>query len=197
MWKIQTPLPSSQSSLHLKCRLFWFWLWPPPPYGFFPQFVTFHVWMAPPRGAIIKKNGKIWEKFPNGGGGKFFFKKVPISIWELCTSRGGVSIFQKCPNLNYFAIILQYYLYKKCRKIKDVWNSKKSEISDGGGVKPIWEFFPHFSVFFMMAPLRECSKINQHVFHNFGPPHPLRQQDQQWLRPTTLICWGNAWIICE
>ena len=28
MWKIQT---SSQSSLHLKCRLFWFWIWPPPP----------------------------------------------------------------------------------------------------------------------------------------------------------------------
>ena len=25
------PPPSSQSSLHLKCRLFWFWLWPPPP----------------------------------------------------------------------------------------------------------------------------------------------------------------------
>ena len=29
MWKIQTPT-SSQSSLHLKCRLFWFWLWPAP-----------------------------------------------------------------------------------------------------------------------------------------------------------------------
>ena len=25
---------------------------------------------------------------------------------------------------------------------------KKSEISDGRGVKPIWEFFPNFSVFF-------------------------------------------------
>ena len=25
----------------------------------------------------------------------------------------------------------------------------------GGGVKPIWEFFSNFSVFFMMAPLRK------------------------------------------
>ena len=50
------------------------------------------------------KNEKIWEKFPNGGGGKFFSKKVPILIWELRKSRG-VSIFQKCPNLNYFAIL--------------------------------------------------------------------------------------------
>ena len=46
MWKFQPP-SSSQNSLHLKCRLFWFWLWPPPPYGLFPQFVTFHVWQAP------------------------------------------------------------------------------------------------------------------------------------------------------
>ena len=31
---------------------------------------------------------------------------------------------------------------------------KKSEISDGEGeVKPIWELFPNFSVFFMMASL--------------------------------------------
>ena len=32
--------PSSQSSLHLKCRQF-------PPYGLFLQFVTFFVWKAP------------------------------------------------------------------------------------------------------------------------------------------------------
>ena len=79
------------------------------------------------------------------GGGEIFFKKVPISIWELCTSRGGGgSIFQKCPNLNYFAIILQYYLYKKCRKIK-IW----SEGGGGGGgsnfqkclkFKKVWNF---------------------------------------------------------
>ena len=36
MWKIQTP-PSSQSSLHLKCRLFWFWIWHP---AFFQVFST-------------------------------------------------------------------------------------------------------------------------------------------------------------
>ena len=66
---------------------------------------------------------------PQWGGGKFFFKTVPISIWEVCTSRGGVSIFQKCPNLNYYAIILQYYPYKKCRKIKNFWIG-----SEGGGL---------------------------------------------------------------
>ena len=33
---------------------------------------------------------------------------------------GGVSIFQKCPNINYFASILQYYLYKKCLKFKNI-----------------------------------------------------------------------------
>ena len=36
------PPPTSQRSLHLKCRLFWFWR-----YGLFPQFVTFFVWKAP------------------------------------------------------------------------------------------------------------------------------------------------------
>ena len=79
---------------------------------------------------------------------------------------------QKCPNFNYFAIILQYYLYKKCRKIKNVWiwsegggsaifknvwNSKKSEISDGEGGSSLFgnfsQIFPVF--FFMMAPLSE------------------------------------------
>ena len=49
------------------------------------------VFLAPDRGA------SFWEKFPNGGGGvgKIFFKKVPISIWELRKSKGGVSIFKK------------------------------------------------------------------------------------------------------
>ena len=31
---------------------------------------------------------------------------------------------------------------------------KKSLKFPMGGVKPIWEFFPNFSVFFMMAPLK-------------------------------------------
>ena len=50
-----------------------------------------------------------------GVGGKFFFKKVPILIGNFVDP-----ILQKCPNFNYFAIILQYYLYKKCLKIKNV-----------------------------------------------------------------------------
>ena len=67
-----------------------------------------------------KKSEKFGKNSLMGGRGKIFFKKVPISIWELRKSKGGVSIFQKCPNLNYFAIILKYYLYKKCLKIKNV-----------------------------------------------------------------------------
>ena len=48
--KNSDPPPSSQSSLHLKCRLFWFLIWPPPPpYGLFPQFVRFFFWNAPLR----------------------------------------------------------------------------------------------------------------------------------------------------
>ena len=105
-----------------------------------------------------------------GGRGKIFFKKVPISIWELRKSRGGVLIFQKCPNFNYFAIILQYYLYKKCLKIKNVWIwseggggqqfSKMSEIQKslkfpmGRGGQAYLGIFPKFFRFiFMMAPL--------------------------------------------
>ena len=60
------------------------------------------------RGAIIKKNGKFWEKFPNGGGDKIFFKKVPILIWEHWKSRGCL-IFSKMSEFqlfcNYFAIL--------------------------------------------------------------------------------------------
>ena len=36
-------------------------------------------------------------------------------------------------------------------KMSEIQNSLKFPM--GGGVKPIWEFFPNFSVFFMMAPL--------------------------------------------
>ena len=37
------------------------------------------------RGAITKKNGKIWEKFPKGGGGKKKQTKIPnfnLGIWK-------------------------------------------------------------------------------------------------------------------
>ena len=85
--------------------------------------------------------------------------------------QGGVSIFQKCPNLNYFAIILQYYLYKKCRKIKNFWIwsegggqqfSKMSEIQKslkfpmGGGGQAYLGIFPKFFRFFLWwLPLHE------------------------------------------
>ena len=31
--------------------------------------------------------------------------------------------------------------------LKKFWNSKMSELSEGGGVKPNWEFVPNFSAF--------------------------------------------------
>ena len=52
------------------------------------------------RGAIIKKT----EKFPNGGGVNFFSKMSQFQFGNF-KNPGGVSIFQKCPNLNYFAIL--------------------------------------------------------------------------------------------
>ena len=41
------PPPSSQSSLHLKCRLFWFWIWPPPLMDFFHNLWDFFFGMLP------------------------------------------------------------------------------------------------------------------------------------------------------
>ena len=71
---------------------------------------------------------------------------------------GGVSIFQKCPNLNYFAIILQFCLYKKCMKLKKVpiWSEGGVNIFQncpkfknvpkvgGGRVNSNWEIDPNF-----------------------------------------------------
>ena len=52
---------------------------------------------------------------------------------------------------------------------KNVWNSKKSEISEGGGVKPIWEFFPNFFVFFYDGSPKEMdSKKNMQKSTPFG-----------------------------
>ena len=71
--------------------------------------------------------------------------------------------FQKCPNLNYFAIILHFYLYKKCLKFKNVpiWSegggqhfSKMSQIQKcpkgrkGGGSTLIWTLSQIFSIFY-------------------------------------------------
>ena len=73
-------------------------------------------------------------------------------------NRGGVSIFQKCPNLNYFAFILQFHLYKKCLKFKNVpiWSEGGVNIFQKcpkfknvpkvgrGGVNPNWDIVPNF-----------------------------------------------------
>ena len=67
--------------------------------------------------ASLKKRENL-GKIPKGVGGLKNRRKFPNSIWEFEKPRGGVSIFQKYLNFNYFAIILQYYLYKKCLKFK-------------------------------------------------------------------------------
>ena len=73
---------------------------------------------------------------------------------------------KKCPNRDYFSIILQYYLYKKCQKIKKflIWSevggqqiSKMSEIQKSlkflmGGVKPILDFSQIFPFFYNGSP---------------------------------------------
>ena len=87
-----------------------------------------------------------------------------MGIWKTWM---GVSIFQKCLNFNYFATILQYYLYKKCLKFKKFWIW-----SEGGGVgsfhkvlkfKKFWIFWSSlignftqiFPFFLVMPPLMD------------------------------------------
>ena len=55
-----------------------------------------------------------------GGGIKTTDENSQFQFGNLTNLGGGVSIFQKCLNFNYFAIILQYYLYKKCLELKNV-----------------------------------------------------------------------------
>ena len=50
------------------------------------------------RGAITKKNGKIWEKFPKGGGVKKTDENSQFQFGNLKNLGGVVSIFQKCLN---------------------------------------------------------------------------------------------------
>ena len=49
------------------------------------------------RGGVTIKNGKIWEKFPKGGGLKKQ-TKIPNFNLGILKTQGGVSIFQKCLN---------------------------------------------------------------------------------------------------
>ena len=49
------------------------------------------------RGAITKKNGKIWEKFPKGGGVEKTDENSQFQFGNF-ENPGGVSIFQKCLN---------------------------------------------------------------------------------------------------
>ena len=57
------------------------------------------------------KNEKIWEKFPNGGGGKIFFQKSPNFNLGTSKIQGGSQFFKNVP----ISII-----YKKCLKFKNV-----------------------------------------------------------------------------
>ena len=69
-------------------------------------------------GVNKKKKTENLGKIPKEGGGlKKTDENYQFQFGNL-KNLGGVSIFQKCLNFNYFAIILQYYLYKKCLKFK-------------------------------------------------------------------------------
>ena len=49
----------------------------------------------------LKKNGKIWEKFPRGGGFEKNRRKFPISIWEFWKPRGDLD-FSKMSEFQIF-----------------------------------------------------------------------------------------------
>ena len=109
----------------------------------------------------LKKTGKFGKNSQRGGVWKNR-RKFPISIWEFWKPRGGSQFFKNV----WISIILQ--LFCNITFIRNVWNSKSSEfdprggvgsfqkvlkfkkfwIIRGGGVKPNWEFFPNFPVFF-------------------------------------------------
>ena len=102
----------------------------------------------------------------------------PISIFsQIRSERGGVWIFHIFPNLNYFAIILQYYLYKKCLHFKFFPISVEGGgvienqifpkfkivqiILGGGGVKKIMDFFHNLWHFlFGRLPLVNMNKMS-------------------------------------
>ena len=48
--------------------------------------------------ASLKKNGKIWEKFPKGGGVKKTDENSQFQFGNVENPGEGVSIFQKCLN---------------------------------------------------------------------------------------------------
>ena len=50
------------------------------------------------RGGVTKKNGKIWEKFPKGGGVKKTDENSQFQFGNVENPGEGVSIFQKCLN---------------------------------------------------------------------------------------------------
>ena len=51
----------------------------------------------------LKKNGKIWEKFPKGEGLKKTDENSQFQFGNL-KNLGGVSIFQKCLNFSYLKV---------------------------------------------------------------------------------------------
>ena len=59
----------------------------------------------------LKKNGKIWEKFPKGGGVKKNLRKFPISIWEFEKPRGRGLNFSKMSEFQLF-ILKSFYIIK-------------------------------------------------------------------------------------
>ena len=55
-------------------------------------------------GGVTKKNEKIWDNVPKGGG-VTKKQKCPNFHWGILKTEGaGVSIFQKCPNFNYLIV---------------------------------------------------------------------------------------------
>ena len=132
------------------------------------------------RGAIQKKISQIVEKVNKGGWGQiqnqkslhFKCRLLWLEVW----------IFHIFPNLNYFAIILQYYLYKKCLHFKffpisvegggghrksnfsQIQNSPHYPRGRGGGGKKIMDFFHNLGHFmFGRLPLQKI-KIKG-IFH--------------------------------
>ena len=115
-----------------------------------------------------KKCHKLWKKSIRGVGGQSQNQNSLHFKCRLLWLEGGVWIFHIFPNLNYFAIILQFCLYKKCLKFKNVpiWSEGGVNIFQncpkfknvpkvgGGRVNSNWEIDPNFlDIQFWRLPL--------------------------------------------
>ena len=111
----------------------------------------------------LKKTGKIWEKFPKGGGLKKTEENSQFQFGNLKNLGGGGLNFSKMSDFQLFCNItfIRNVWNSKSSEFdprggglevfKKFWNSESSELSEGGGSSLIGNFSQIFPFFFSDA----------------------------------------------